>query len=696
MGLGLLAPLFLVGLAAVAVPVLVHLVRREEHMSFAFPSLMFLREIPVREHRRRTIRHWWLLALRCLIIALLCLAFAKPYIEWPAATAALSGDTRDRVVLLDRSHSMQAGTRWNDALARAREAIDALGPGDRAALVAFDYETLVVEKLTDDRAALGAALSTIRPSDGHTDLVGAVARAGALLETSEAARRDVVLISDFQRSGVDPRSRARLAAGIELVAAPVTGPAPTNAAVAAVRLKREALGDGDAVELSARVVNTGGRPIADADLVMEVDGQAREWRVVTLEPGESRDETFRLVLAPEELLRVRIHVAEDDLPSDNAYHLLVSGRTAIPVLLVRDRRARPQAAPHLEQALRQGGAPGFRVTTRSLSQLRESDLDAADVVVIDDAPIPGGGVGERLRAFIESGGGLLVVAGAGTKGAWPAGEEGIVPGRLGPPVERTGADAARILGMKTLHPALAGFAEADGGNLGSAQVFRYRRLDGVDESAVLARYDDDGVALAEREVGSGRVLVITTTLDPSWNTLALQPGFLPLVHESLKYLASHVPAARSVHVGDTVDLASYARGLSGYGQSAAAFTRGAQSTLRTPSGRTVHMASGEAFPRFREAGFHEVHVSGGGAKSLVIAANPLPRESDLTALDAREFVESFEVREPQGAAAAEADARTAGGGVERDVWWYLVLACVVLLALDTLISNRLSRAERLS
>ena len=696
MSFGLLTPLFLAGLAAVAIPILVHLVRRDERDSFRFPSLMFLREIPVREHRRRSIRHWWLLALRCLIVALLCVAFAKPFIEWSTEASALSGSSRDRIVLLDRSHSMLSGARWSDAVTVARDAIDELGAGDRAALVLFDYETLVVEKLTDDHARLRAALASARPGDGHTDLAGAVARAGALLEESTATERDIVLISDFQRSGVDPRSRTRLAQGIELVPMPVTGPVGANAAVASVKTHREPLGDGDAVELSARIVSTGELPVADTDLVMDVNGKERERRTLSLAPGETRDETFRLVLAPDELLRVRIHVGEDDLRADNAHHLLVSGRTAIPVLLVRDARAGPRTTPHLEEALRQGGEPGFRVTPRVVSELRESDLDTNDVVIIDDAPIPGGRLGEKLRSYVESGGGLLVVAAGRTKGAWPGGDDGIVPGRLGPPVSRPGADAGRVLGMKTLHPALAGFAGSEGGNLASAQVLRYRRLSDVDEQHVLARYDDDNVAIAEREVGKGRVLVLTTTLEPSWNTLALQPGFLPLVHETLKYLASHVPAAQAVNVGDTVDLRSYARALSGFSQSAAALTRGAVSTLRTPSGRTLHMPSGEGFPRIRESGFHEVHVSGGGTRSLVVAANPLPRESHLTALDARAFVESIGVGESGGTSVSASGVRASGVDTMQNVWWYLVLACIVLIGLDTLMSNSLSRRERLS
>jgi hypothetical protein len=691
MSFGLLTPLFLAGLAAVAIPILVHLVRREERLSFAFPSLMFLKAIPVREHRRRTIRHWWLLALRCLIVALLCFAFAKPFIQWPADMVASFSENRDRVIVLDRSHSMQSGSRWNEALRLAGEAVESLASGDRGALVLFDHDTLLVQKLTPDRAALHAAIADAKTGHGHTDLAGAIARANALLESSDAAAREIVLVSDFQTSSVAPGEPIRIAAGVQLMPRSVADAVDANAAVAAVRLTRKALGAGDTVELSARIVNTSALPMDDTHLVMDVDGQERDRQVLSLAPGESRDAIFRLVLAPGELLRVRIHLADDALAADNSFHLLVSGPTAVATLLIDDRGAAPEKTLHLQQALRQGDAPGFRVTSRFVSQLRESDMDNADVIVINDAPIPAGDLGARLRAFVEAGGGLLVVAAGRTQGVWPNGEEGIVPGRLGAPVVRSGSQAARIVRMNTLHPALATFADSDGGDLASAQVFRYRGLTGVEEGAVLARYDDESVAMAERQIGRGRVLVVTTTLDPSWNTLALQPGYLPLVHEALKYLASHVPAVHAVSVGDSVDLESYARGLPGYAQSAAALARGTVSTLRAPSGRQAHMAPGDAFARVEEAGFYEVHVSGGGARSLVFAANPLARESDLTPLDLDAFMAGIGIAGSRGEAAQAQATRNGIDGDPQRAWWFLLLICALLLGLDTLLSNRLSR-----
>ena len=261
--MGLITPLFLAGLAAVAIPILVHLVRREERASFAFPSLMFLKRIPVHERRRRTIRHWWLLALRCLIVVLLSFAFARPFIEEPTSTVGIFNEGRDRIIVLDRSLSMQSASQWNDALQIAGEAVDALGSGDRGALVLFDHDSLLARELTLDHASLREALSNAEPGDGNTDLTGAIARGSALLEESNAAIREIVLISDFQRSAVESSEHVGIAAGVDIIPRSVAGGGGANASIAAVKLARQLYGTGltEAVEF---VGGLGGAPASAA------------------------------------------------------------------------------------------------------------------------------------------------------------------------------------------------------------------------------------------------------------------------------------------------------------------------------------------------------------------------------------------------------------------------------------------------
>src|SRR6185503_18355360 len=131
-----LAPLFFVGLAALAVPIIVHLIQRERKDIIEFPSLMFIRRIPYQSVERRRIHNWPLLLLRAA--ALVVAAFSRPFfsVDPVRAAAALDG-AREVVILLDRSASMGYGDHFARAQEQARQIVSGLGGGDQATLVLF-------------------------------------------------------------------------------------------------------------------------------------------------------------------------------------------------------------------------------------------------------------------------------------------------------------------------------------------------------------------------------------------------------------------------------------------------------------------------------------------------------------------------------------------------------------------------------
>src|SRR3954452_17917332 len=118
-----LAPAFLAGLAAIAVPVIIHLINRERKVVVEFPSLMFLQKIPYRSVRRQKIRHLLLLALRCLALAIIVAAFARPFFSKTKNASAATTGAREVVIALDRSYSMAYGSRWKQAQDAARAAV---------------------------------------------------------------------------------------------------------------------------------------------------------------------------------------------------------------------------------------------------------------------------------------------------------------------------------------------------------------------------------------------------------------------------------------------------------------------------------------------------------------------------------------------------------------------------------------------
>src|SRR5207248_8771216 len=131
------APFVLLGLAALTIPVLIHLIQRERKRVVQFPSLMFLRRIPYQSVRRRRIRDWALLAMRLAALALIVLAFARPFFRTGSLAAATQNGARETVILVDTSYSMDYGDRWTKARNSALDAIRAMKPGDRSSLVFF-------------------------------------------------------------------------------------------------------------------------------------------------------------------------------------------------------------------------------------------------------------------------------------------------------------------------------------------------------------------------------------------------------------------------------------------------------------------------------------------------------------------------------------------------------------------------------
>src|ERR1051325_657304 len=131
-----LSPFFLLGLGAIAVPIVIHLIQRERKRVIKFPSLMFLQRIPYHSVRRRRIRHWFLLAMRAAAIALLAIAFSRPFFKQGSiAAGASTGGARELVVLLDQSASMGYGDHWQRAQAEAIKVFDGLSGGDKGTLV---------------------------------------------------------------------------------------------------------------------------------------------------------------------------------------------------------------------------------------------------------------------------------------------------------------------------------------------------------------------------------------------------------------------------------------------------------------------------------------------------------------------------------------------------------------------------------
>jgi hypothetical protein len=383
-------------------------------------------------------------------------------------------------------------------------------------------------------------------------------------------------------------------------------------------------------------------------------------------------------------VRGNVRAGSDPLIADNTFHFVLAPSEPVSLAIV-DALDRSDASLFVSKALSIGTTPAFQIDVTSASRATPATFDKRAVVVLNDTPFPPGGAG-ALKRFIERGGGVLVVAGDRT--TWPSNEAGLLPGTLGQAVDRTSGRSASLGFLDYSHPVFEVFKAPHSGDFSAAHIFRYRALELAPNTRVLARYDDGAVAGAERKVGLGRVIIWTSTFDDTSSDIAVKPVFLPLVHQLVRYLGHYEAATSWFTVGQVLDLSARTKGR-------------AARIVVSPSGeRMTQTAAGEGAEgllELTEQGVYEIRAATASTgRPDAIAVNLDPAESDLDPLDPGELVAAVSGHAASAQAQPAAPQQLTREDAERrqGIWWYLLLTGLLMLALETVISNRLSRKEK--
>ena len=694
MGVSFLVPLFFAGLVAVAVPILVHLTNRDRRDVVRFPSLKFLTRVPYRQMRRQRIQHWFLFALRTLAIVLLVAAFARPLVEGVLVATTDDAPGREVIIALDRSYSMAYGETWERAVDATAEAIRSQPLGSRLSLIVFDEQAQVVAGPVLDPAVLTRALDTLVPGSHGTRLAAVTQLANQLLLESPLDQREVIVVSDWQVRAWDRTTRVQLIPGTTLTPVDLSIADPSNALITGVDVHRSERGGRQTVVVTARVVNQGSTPITDLPVILSINGEDVAETVVTLNPMESLTARLGPVAQPSTLAQATVHIGEDFLAPDNTFHLALSSRPALSILLIEAPGAPNQGSLYLRDALAIADDPAFAVTRARANSVRPADVAAASVVVLHDSPFPGGPAAEAIIQHVAEGGGLWIILGSRSPvGSWPDTAAALMPGRWRRTVDRLDRQGVSLASVDYDHAAFRVFGGTDDGNVAGPRFFRYRPIVLADSAEAIARYTDGGVALADIEFGAGRVLLWGSPFDNLWSNLPVHPVFLPFVHQVAQYLSGGQAIDGWRKAGQVVHLPEI---LVEMGIDSDTLDR--EVIVEGPSRwrREVDVSTSEPFVTLSEAGFYAVYALGRERASYPVAVNVDRAESDLASLDIEAYVAAVTAPDTSTASAStigSAAVTPANRERRQGMWWFLVLGALALLVLESLWSNRPTQAH---
>ena len=644
-----LAPLFLLGALAIALPFWLHRLQTQSSERKSFSSAMLLETAKQQVHVRRKLKYLLLLALRVMLLVLIALAFAKPFIEVEPDNLVAT-DAGSRLVLVDTSASMGRAGAFSQAVGEARSAINDAPDDALVQVYAVDNSLRAASGLSTDRSGQLAGLESLSVSALHLDYgeaMSAVERIAASLPPPV----EVHFVSDYQASAMPVRFSDLVPSGVAAFFPRVVGTGdPFNWSVDYVRETAEgidvglsAAGDRERmadVELLLNDVSMGSRGLT------QTGPQVVSFDVTEYAEGENRVEV--------------IVTTDDDLPADNRwYHVIDKKPPAAIPLITLDAGGLPLT--YLSAALESAGE-------YIVEPLIAGDFDTRIItrypwVLVDDIGLIDAQLEQALAAYLQEGGNVLAFSGERAAGLETLPLSGHAHSSTS---VRTESNEFLSIGqIDVRHPVLA---QTEGWQ--SVNVTRSLPLQAQAEDQVLIRLENNEPFVIEQRHGPGRLILVAGNLDNQWSDFPVRPVFVSFVIEAARYLSGINEIPKTYMAGASLPL-SLAGNTSGQ--------------VVDPDGNTILSLADttrEQQVRLNQTGFYEVFTPQG---ETVVAANIDPLESDLRKLS-QDVLDRWQ--ESTGSeAAANATEFAAAETKTIELWPWVLLVLALVLITESVLAN---------
>ncbi|MGK0187651.1 MAG: hypothetical protein ACI9R3_003439 [Verrucomicrobiales bacterium] len=710
--MSVLFPWFLAGLIGLIAPIFFHFRQKQTKDVTKFSSLMFLETAPIKQRTQSQIQHWLLLIARCLIIALIAFAFARPFFS--GSIGAFASEAPEKVVvLLDRSASMKREGLWQSGLMKVKEVVDALKPDDLVQVSVYDSAVTDVFSFEDSKSAgisrsdrILAKLKELEPTWESTDMGRALVHAAEAIEQGQEEAEDagsadlsgsdgrVVVVSDAQEgSSIEQLKTFLWPEKVILEFENLKSEKPTNASL---QLLPEAKGVSH-VTKQTRYFKIENAASSKTDMFTvrwrNADGTtASEALTVKIPAGETE-----VMKAPSTTTGVPapiLELAGDDHDFDNQAFTEAIAARQMRVLYIGDE---PDNDPQTALFFLKRALFPTRTLTPELTKKLPDDTFEADVVRLFDfiviastGPMANAAV---FRSYVENGGRILFLM-----------HEAEAAEGLGALLEVDGLTAEvgdvtdyRLLGaINRRHPLLNAFADARYGDFSNVHFWRYRKIDAdkIPGAGVLGRFDNGDPAWILTPKGKGTVLAFTSSWKRADSQLALSTKFIPLLYAVLSNQAASTDENTFVHVGEPFPVNGVVAG-DGLESSEESDSSAVLASVTDPAGEVTPVIRGDGGV-FRKTTMPGLYSIKAGDRTSVVAVNLDPDESEMDPLDTeiiRKMVEPGIVDAEAVALTGEAttakekdERRSRAKDLEKEkrqrIWRYVIFAVLALVLFE--------------
>ena len=665
-----LTPAFFAALVALGLPVYIHLLKRHKTTPLPFSSLMFFEKRTQSSVKHRRLQYILLFVLRMLLLALLVLAFAKPYLH-STAIASAAGN-RSIVLALDTSFSMREGTRFASAKAEAGKLLESMRGSDRVQLVTFASQTSVLTELTQDKTKLRTALDSAVATDAASSFADLTRQLRVLAQPVKGTL-EVHLFSDMQRTSMPASfSDLELAPNIQLTPHAAATKGEPNFAVDGVIAPRHVY-DPKRARIQATITgyNT---PAKRLHATLYLNGKSSGYRDADVPANGRVAVEFTNFEAPYGPTKGEIRIdSADTFKNDDRFFFSTERSDPRPALFVHDARD-TRAFLYFRTALESSNEPAFALTAATPEQAANLTPSKYAFIVLSDIPPLARGFEGALRDYVRGGGSVLEILGrqSGGRGTVALTDLPLSSVRFEAP---EGGRFQTVTSVDNTHPVMKRASQWN--------AIKFYQTVPVEPGTarVLAKLSSGSPLLLERVSGDGRVLIFTSPLDNIANDLPLNATFVPFVEQATHFLGGIDDRSSTYVAGAYLDLRS--------SQANQSQTRGGLEVV-APNGQRALSLSEAAKAQgltLSDEGFYDIRRPNGTRE--LAAVNPDRKESNLEPMSA----ETVDLWKNTGVGSGKAAGFVAGlpdrsEPARIDLWWYVLLVALLLAIAESLVGNR--------
>jgi len=713
-----LVPAVLAGAAAIAAPIAIHFLNKTRVKVVRWAATRFLLQSLQKNQRRLQVEDLILLALRCLFIVLLALAFARFVLNPGGSQESADSGPVIAVVLFDQSASMGQSngfqTRFDQAKDAAAKLIGSMGSGSQVALfLVGSHVNQIVPRPTSNLPLVRRTLDFAEPTNEASDMAPAIQLALDTLKPFAGARKEIHVFSDNQASTWQQLDQIQkmLSESPDIhihIVDPGAKSGEDNLAITTLKAESGVAAAEHLTGFLVEVSNFGTSPANGVRVTLSVDDGAPVDEAVldSVEPGKSRMIRLNARFQKPGYYTLRASIPADRMPADNdrsvAVHVIDRLNVAIVEGSATARSKDSRDAFFLANALAPV-APSRRaeyfLKTEAVSPdwLKTADLSRQGIIFLSNVPKLDPAAAKNLEKYVREGGSLVIFPGSRVQPAAYNDDpvlSAMLPAKLGRRNE-PGRDNKALSWQARgyTHPVTSLWNDAKNGSLGTVRATGYFPLlvtpskDPATAAHAIVKYSDDTPAAVEAAYGKGRVVLFSGPATTDWNNLPIHPQFVPFLQRLVGFLSPDKSNESLVLAPGAVFQARVAGDLAT--REVSVVIPGSNGKQR-PAGK-VDLVNQDATIRYRDTaktGQYRFFVAGVDGPVAAFAVQMDASESDLRTIPSDKLAS---LKSGDAATAARgATPAAAAPKVRREFWLFFVCCAFFVALLEMVLAHRFS------